>query len=168
MEKNLPHEEDLAEEPAVHDPARGAGMAMAEASFGQDSAPSGNEVVQYDYEKAEDNEIDLIEGETITDIDLLDPDWYAGTNSKGERGLFPANYVELLEAEDEPAPSQPARHMEEEPAPNQPTRHTEALQSSAKSKPTATAIYDYEAAEDNELSFAEGDKITDLVSTPLP
>jgi hypothetical protein len=159
MEKNIPDEEDLTEEPTGHDPARGAGMAMAEASFGQESASSANQasqgggrraVVQYDYEKAEDNELELIEGETIMDIDLLDPDWYAGTNSKGERGLFPANYVELLE--------------EEEPAPTQPARHTEAPPPSTKAKPTATAIYDYEAAEDNELSFAEGDKITDLVS----
>jgi drebrin-like protein len=162
VEKNIPNEEDLTEEPAGHDPARGAGMAMAETSFGQEPAFSANEasqgggrraVVQYDYEKAEDNELELVEGETITDIDLLDPDWYAGTNSKGERGLFPANYVELLE--------------EEEPAPAQPARHTEAPPPSAKAKPTATAIYDYEAAEDNELSFAEGDKITDLVSPPL-
>jgi len=160
MEKNVPDEEGLTEELAGHDPARGAGMAVAEASFGQEPAASANQtsqgggrraVVQYDYEKAEDNELELVEGEIITDIDLLDPDWYAGTNSKGERGLFPANYVELLE-EEEPAPTQPARHTE---APSPP---------SAKAKPTATAIYDYEAAEDNELSFAEGDKITDLVS----
>jgi drebrin-like protein len=173
MEKNLPDEEDLTEEPAAHDPARGAGVAMAEASFGQENAPSANQasqgggkraVVQYDYEKAEDNEIELIEGETITDIDLLDPDWYAGTNSKGERGLFPANYVELLEDEEEPAPRQPARHIEQEPAPSQPARHMEVPPSSTKAKPTATAIYDYEAAEDNELSLAEGGKITDLVS----
>lgn len=169
IEKNLPDEEDLTEEPAGHNPARGAGMAMAEASFGEESANQASQgggkraVVQYDYEKAEDNEIELIEGETITDIDLLDHDWYAGTNSKGERGLFPANYVELLEEEEAP-PRQPARHIEEEElAPSQSARHMEAPPSSAKAKPTATAVYDYEAAEDNELSFAEGDRITDLV-----
>lgn len=162
MEKNVPDEEDLTEEPAGHDPARGAGMAMAETSFGQEPESSANQasqggrraVAQYDYEKAEDNELELVEGETIIDIELLDPDWYAGTNSKGDRGLFPANYVELLE-EEEPAPIQPPRHTEAPPPP------------SGDAKPTATALYDYEAAEDNELSFAEGDKITDLVSTPL-
>jgi hypothetical protein len=162
MEKSIPDEEYLTDEPAGYDPAHGVGMAMAETSYGQEPASSATQasqaggrraIVQYDYEKAEDNELELVEGETIMDIDLLDPDWYAGTNSKGERGLFPANYVELLE--------------EEEPAPDQPARHTEAPPPSAKTKPTATAIYDYEAAEDNELSFAEGDKITDLVGDPL-
>lgn len=176
VEENIADEEDLTEEPAEHDPSREAGIVMAEASSGQVNVPSTNEtfqgsgrsaVVQYDYEKAEDNEIELIEGEIITDIDLLDPDWYAGTNSKGERGLFPANYVELLE-EEKLAPHQPARHKEveeeeEESAPHQPARHTEAPPSSTKAKPTATALYDYEAAEDNEISFAEGDQITDLV-----
>jgi drebrin-like protein len=87
-------------------------------------------VVQYDYKKAEDNEIDLVLGEHVTGIDQLDESWWAGVNSKGELGLFPSNYVELLE----------------------------------DAGPTATALYDYEAAEDNELSFAEGVKITGLVS----
>ncbi len=34
----------------------------------------------------------------------------------------------------------------------------------ASAGPTATAQYDYEAAEDNEISFPEGAKITGLVS----
>lgn len=40
---------------------------------------------------------------------------------------------------------------------------TPAAQPASK-KPTATSEYDYEAAEENELTFPEGAKITDIVS----
>lgn len=148
-------------EPAGHDAARTAGVAVAAATFGaaatlavnQDSKASGKRaLISYDYEKAEDNELELIEGEYVTNIEMVDEDWWMGTNSRGESGLFPSNYVELVEDEEEEAPAPvPAA-----PAPAAPAQ---------ASGPTATAIYDYEAAEDNELSFEEGATITDLVSS---
>jgi hypothetical protein len=88
-----------------------------------------------------------------------------GTNSKGESGLFPSNYVELVEDEEEEAPAPPPAPRPEPAAP--PTAPRPAAAPAAPSGPTATAIYDYEAAEDNELSFDEGATITGLVSTPL-
>jgi len=170
IEQNLPHEEDLDEEPAGHDPARAASAAVAEASFGeqatahQGSSASGKRAVaQYDYEKAEDNEIDLVEGQYITNIEMVDEDWWMGTNSKGESGLFPSNYVELVEGDDDAAPAPASHEPEPEPAPAAPTA---AAAAAAPSGPTASALYDYEAAEDNELSFPEGATITGLVSPP--
>jgi hypothetical protein len=168
ISNRIPDEEDLTEEPAGHDPARGAGAAMAEASFGHNAATSANQgsaasgkraLVIYDYEKAEDNELELTDGEHVTNIEMVDEDWWMGTNSKGESGLFPSNYVELVEGEEE---------QEEEAAPPPPapvaaTRPTPAP-AAAPAGPTATAIYDYEAAEDNELSFDENATITGLVS----
>lgn len=174
LQQAVPDEEELTEEPTGHDPAREAGRAVAEASF-SDAAPatsgSGGKraLVQYDYEKAEENEIDLMEGEYVTEIDQVDESWWAGVNSKGEHGLFPSNYVELVE-EEEQAPPQPARHMAPAPAAapvHEPEPEPESITQQSHSKsagPTATALYDYEAAEDNELSFAEGEKITGLVS----
>ncbi|RKF56364.1 putative actin binding protein [Erysiphe neolycopersici] len=97
-------------------------------------------LILYDYEIAEDNEIQLIEGEYVTNIEMIDEDWWIGTNSKGENGLFPSNYVELAEE----IPSDSTVHREEEPC------------------ITATALYDYEAAEDNELSFEEDAIITNV------
>jgi len=177
---------DLSPEPQVEakDPARGAGLAVAAGTFGaaavvggaaaaamgssahdeEDTAAGAGSgsgkraVILYDYEKAEDNEVELREGDHVTDIDMVDEDWWMGTNPQGERGLFPANYVELVEGDDDagaapPLPSHPSAPQEvEEPA--------AAPQAAGHSGPTATAIYDYEAAEDNELSFPEGATIT--------
>jgi hypothetical protein len=118
-------------------------------------------LVQYDYEKAEDNEIELKEGDYVTNIEMVDDDWWMGQNVIGETGLFPANYVELVEEEEEHAPHaavaarvEPEQHHEEPPP-----AHVDT-----KKQQTATAQYDYEAAEDNELSFPDGAKITNVVS----
>jgi hypothetical protein len=186
LEKAVNQTRDLSPEPRVEakDPARTAGAAVAAATFGAGAiagagiaaaATSGGgsggdgprAVVQYDYEKAEDNEIELREGEYVTNIDMVDEDWWMGTNAQGEQGLFPANYVELVEgggdgADDgagapPPLPSHPsaAQEEEEEEAPAAPA------QSGGGAR--ATAIYDYDAAEDNELSFPEGATITQVV-----
>ena len=162
------HEESgLDDEPSMNDGARAAASAVAESSFGQDvtsAVPSWSKgdiraIALYDYEKAEDNELELREGEIITSIDMLDEDWWMGQNSRGESGLFPSNYVEVqndgaanVEAENE-APAAVA-------ASNAPAASGGPDEAGA----TATALYDYEAAEDNELTFPEGAKISNVVS----
>lgn len=178
---------DVSPEPKVEakDPARGAGVAVAAATFGaaavggaavaaavasghddDEHAAAGGSgkraVILYDYEKAEDNEVELRDGEYVTDIDMVDEDWWMGTNAQGERGLFPANYVELVEDDNAgapaapPLPTHPSAAQEPEPA-------AAPSHAAASSGPTATALYDYDAAEDNELSFPEGATITGLV-----
>lgn len=163
----IPLEEDLTEEPFGHDPARGAGEAAAAASFGGEAIESAHSgahesgkraLVQYDYEKAEDNELELKEGEYVTNIEMVDDDWWMGQSPRGETGLFPSNYVELMEGEEgEGAGGGQASHQAEaEPEPEQHIAGaTEAIQGA-----TATALYEYEAAEGNELSFPENAKIT--------
>ncbi|KAK2741051.1 hypothetical protein FQN57_005788 [Myotisia sp. PD_48] len=118
-------------------------------------------IAQFDYEKAEDNEIDMQEGECITNIEMVDDDWWLGVNPRGDAGLFPRNYVELVEeGETEaapPAPARPTAQAEPEPVPQPP--QTAPEQSAGN---TATALYDYEAAEDNEISFPEDAKIINI------
>lgn len=150
------------------DGARGAAQAAAASTFGagaEHAAPGASiggkrAIAQYDYEKAEDNELELREGEEVTNIEMVDEDWWMGQNSRGESGLFPSNYVELVEGGNDghagPAPAEPEEDLAPPPGPPQP--HGGA-------GPTATAQYDYEAAEENELSFPDGAKITNLVST---
>jgi hypothetical protein len=171
--------EELEPEPKVqeHDISRAAAQTTAASTFGaaEDARGAGAEggrtaIAQYDYTKDEANEIDMQEGERITGIEMVDDDWWMGENSKGERGLFPSNYVELVPGDDEAGgaaeaaravPVPPAPQAEAAPPAGQP-------QPSGGGLPTATAEYDYEATEDNEISFPEGAKITNVVSPALP
>ncbi|KAK7757106.1 actin binding protein [Diatrype stigma] len=157
IEHEAPREEHLPAEEDSYDP-RAAATAVAAEQFGHgqaeeaSAAASGGKraLIQYDYEKAEDNEIDLREGEYITNIDMVDDDWWMGTNSSGDVGLFPSNYVEIVEDEDAaqptaaapPAPAPAPAPVAAEPEPAAPTA----------AGPTATAEFDYEAAEDNGTS----------------
>ncbi|KAI2623021.1 hypothetical protein GGS26DRAFT_235197 [Hypomontagnella submonticulosa] len=166
IEQELPKEEDLPEEKDTYDP-RAAAAAVAESQFGHEqvaeapAAASGGKraLIQYDYEKAEDNELELREGEYVTDIEMVDDDWWMGTNSRGETGLFPSNYVELVDDDAEEPPAAPTAGHAAVPPPPAPAAEPEPAAGGGN---TATAQFDYEAAEDNELSFPEGAKITDL------
>ena len=169
----IPQQQEHEEEEDDHAAARGAGTAVASSAFGHNAvqqAQPGAEhsgktaIAQYDYEKAEDNELELKEGEHVTNIEMVDDDWWMGQNSRGEVGLFPSNYVELVEGGVAAAPAGHAEAQYEEPEPHhaaEPEHHGGAA--AAETGATATAIYDYEAAEDNELSFPDGAKITNVV-----
>lgn len=102
-------------------------------------------VVIYDYTKDEDNEVELVEGQMVTNIEQVDPDWWMGTNHLGEHGLFPSAYVEVIEEDDGGA--EPEQHAA--PPPPAPAERAVPAAPAAASGPSATALYDYEAAEDN-------------------
>lgn len=146
--------------------------ATAQATVGGQSSSGGvRALVEYDYEKAEDNEIELREGEYVTEVEMIDKDWWLGVNTSGERGLFPSNYVEVVETEQsattyEPEAPAPAPAPVPAAAPSSPPAPAPAPApaSSAASGPTAKSLYDYEAAEDNEISFPEGAQIVNIVS----
>ena len=168
----IPHEDDLPQDDAGPDPSRGVSAVVAADSFGEqvaETAHPGAEhsgkraLVQYDYEKAEDNELELKEGDYVTNIEMVDEDWWMGQNSHGETGLFPSNYVELVN--DVPTTKQHETAMTHESTADSapPVEHVTADHGSANQGAVATALYDYEAAEDNELSFPEGAKITGVV-----
>merc|ERR1719510_1940940 len=51
----------------------------------------------YDYQAADDTEISFDPGQVITHIDQIDPGWWQGLAPDGNYGLFPANYVEVID-----------------------------------------------------------------------
>ncbi|EZA52773.1 hypothetical protein DMN91_009304 [Ooceraea biroi] len=51
----------------------------------------------YDYQAADDTEITFDPGDVITHIDAIDEGWWQGLGPDGTYGLFPANYVEVIE-----------------------------------------------------------------------
>ncbi|XP_053574112.1 drebrin-like protein [Bombina bombina] len=51
----------------------------------------------YDYQAADDTEISFDPDDLITHIEMIDEGWWRGYGPAGSYGMFPANYVELLE-----------------------------------------------------------------------
>ena len=81
------------------------------------------------------------------------------TDSK--TGLFPSNYVTMLEDDEAVAPTLAAAPAPMAAEVQPPVQAPEATETQGA---TATALYDYEAGEDNELSFPENAIITNVVS----
>ena len=126
----------------------------------------------YSFTIDEANEINFIEGETITGIIQADEGWWEGCNSQGQRGFFPSNYVELLPLSAPTSVQQPPQRFT--PAAQEPfTPHVHAdppiqpvhepaptpMQSHGKS---AIAMFEYDAAEENEVTFIMGDMIVEI------
>ncbi|KAL2092806.1 hypothetical protein ACEWY4_012604 [Coilia grayii] len=51
----------------------------------------------YDYQAADDTEISFDPDEIITGIEMIDEGWWRGYGPDGHFGMFPANYVELIQ-----------------------------------------------------------------------
>lgn len=51
----------------------------------------------YDYQAADDTEISFDPENLITGIEVIDEGWWRGFGPDGHFGMFPANYVELIE-----------------------------------------------------------------------
>ncbi|PYH93597.1 hypothetical protein BO71DRAFT_327315 [Aspergillus ellipticus CBS 707.79] len=159
-QEKVASDEDTRED--KHDPRR----VTSETTLANDVHGQGIEaVVQYDYEKAEDNEIELKEGEYVTDIEMVDKDWWLGSNSNGDRGLFPSNYVEVVAEGQNMLEESGVQENEPQTDPVAITPDVESPAPAPAEGHTATALYDYEAAEDNELSFPEG---ADIKSIEFP
>ena len=52
----------------------------------------------FDYQAADDTEISFDPSEIVSNIERIDEGWWQGVGPSGDYGLFPANYVELINA----------------------------------------------------------------------
>lgn len=50
----------------------------------------------YSIFSADETEVTFDPGDIITNIDQIDDGWWTGYTADGHRGMFPANYVEVL------------------------------------------------------------------------
>ncbi|KAI8636889.1 hypothetical protein BD408DRAFT_425418 [Parasitella parasitica] len=140
-------------ERAVHASQTAAAAAVASSGLQQGISA----VVLFEYDASETNEMSLLEGEVITQIDQVDEGWWFGVSEDGQKqGLFPANYVQIVEQE-EPATAEIPAPPPPPPVPVHPEEPQQQSQGGV-----AVALYDYAAEEDNEISFAEGDTITSI------
>ncbi|KAJ9118521.1 hypothetical protein QFC24_006175 [Naganishia onofrii] len=131
------------------------------ATRAEDQGPKAK--AEYDYQ----NEVSFAENDILTQIEQTDEAWWTGTNPQGQRGLFPANYVTLLEGDTAIGAVEPEQEEEEAPppappAPPMPPRDEPAVASKGK---WAVAQYDYDAAEDNEISLREGEQVIEIEET---
>ncbi|KAI8149420.1 hypothetical protein BJV82DRAFT_123003 [Fennellomyces sp. T-0311] len=155
QEAALQNQLDETADRAVHSATHAAGAAVDKAQGAQGTSA----VVLFTYSAGEANEMTLVEGEVIVQIDQVDEGWWFGVSEDGKKqGLFPANYVQLLEEEQQPAAQQPTAAAAT-PAPAAARSPSPVKQDQGNS---AVALYDYVAGEDNEISFKENQVITHI------
>lgn len=113
----------------------------------------------YNYNSAEGDDLNFLNGQIITVTEEEDADWYYGeysdTNGAQHKGLFPKNFVERYEPATPPRPSRPARPKKDADALEQPqaeAQETKIVQST--SGPTFPTVA---KREDQRLS-APGDE----------
>lgn len=120
----------------------------------------------YDYDPQEENEIQLIEGQIVEQVEKISDEWWQGVY-RGVVGVFPSNYVEeigygssspVVNQAPNPVPL-PPREPEPEPIavaapPPLPAREEVGL--------TAVALYDFDATASDELTIRENDVITNV------
>jgi len=88
-------------------------------------------VTIYAYEATEENELSFAEGELIILLEKDDSGWWRGRNAKGQEGLFPSNFVDIV--------------------------GEEGNSGSVEINKDFQALYDYEAEDETELTIKEGE-----------
>ncbi|XP_026059557.1 SH3 domain-containing protein 19 isoform X2 [Carassius auratus] len=99
----------------------------------------------YDFTPEGPGELMLKAGDVVSNVELLDSEWYMGT-CRNITGFFPINYVKPL---NKPGTSAPASSSEwkSKPSPD------------SVRGPRCVARFDFEGEQSDELSFSEGDVI---------
>lgn len=123
----------------------------------------------YPYPAQNDDELDIQEGEELTVVNAVDRDWVSGKNSQGQTGYIPAAYLEIVgdapATETEYPPDQydgqygdvPTTETDYDIEKEYGVGDTQVMVTSDADY--VKALYDYEASNQEEISFNEGDLI---------
>ncbi|EGD74711.1 hypothetical protein PTSG_06072 [Salpingoeca rosetta] len=133
----------------------------------QAPAPAGGDrwVAVFDYDAADSDEVSFKEGDVIINVQTIDEGWAQGTVERtGESGMIPSNYIEKAEggAEASQPPAQPEPQAEPEPEPQAEPEPEPQPEPEAPAGDKWRALYDYDAADSDEVSFQEGDVIINV------
>merc|ERR1712037_199287 len=95
-------EEDTYENPNEQPAARGGYVEDDTYENPNEAASRGGgggitAIALYDYQAQADDEISFDPNDIISNIEMVDNDWWAGV-LRGVRGMFPANFVQLLDS----------------------------------------------------------------------
>ncbi|XP_065071787.1 drebrin-like protein [Rhopilema esculentum] len=124
---------------------------QAPASQAEEPAPASQGLsakALYDYQAEGEDEVSFDPGDIIEEIEKVDDGWWKGRAPSGAYGLFPANYVELLDSQEATGTTE--------------SQPEEAQMTSQPQGISARALYDYQAADETEISFDPDDVITEI------
>ncbi|EEC03965.1 conserved hypothetical protein, partial [Ixodes scapularis] len=88
---------DSAPEAASENGMQAAHTDPADTGAAEAAGPGLRARALYDYQAADDTEISFDPDDVITHIEQIDEGWWQGLGPNGTYGLFPANYVELID-----------------------------------------------------------------------
>jgi hypothetical protein len=115
----------------------------------------------FDYEATEDNELSFNAGDIIEDVDTGYETWWYGRKEDGSNGFFPNNFVEMYN-ESSPIDSQVNPDYLNESYLSSDINPKESIEESIPEQYEGLmgrALYDYEATDETEIGFKEGDII---------
>ncbi|XP_033116838.1 SH3 domain-containing kinase-binding protein 1-like isoform X3 [Anneissia japonica] len=134
--------------------------------------------VQFSYDAVNSDELDLNVGDIIKNINMMDGGWWEG-EINGKRGMFPDNFVKVLEKKkEEPRPLEASTTTTKSKAPGPPVNgevhHAKESASSSnagvslrENKPSrenrARVTYSYVPMNEDELKLLPNDVILDVV-----
>eukprot|EP00127_Corallochytrium_limacisporum_P000784 Clim_evm70s25 gene=Clim_evmTU70s25 len=108
-------------------------------------------LVEHDFRGDQPGDLPLVVGEVIKLTARIDADWLEGENSRGQQGMFPANFVLVQKEPGAPAPA----------AADEPVVNASNFKADASASPAGCclAVYDYNSGESGDLTFKAGDMI---------
>lgn len=60
-------------------------------------SPCSQYTALYDYTAADDDEVSFREGDTVSNVEVIDDGWVTGTVDRtGQSGMMPSNYLERM------------------------------------------------------------------------